>query len=156
MNIQINKDFLTEYKNDVWKGFDGKELIALVAAAVLAGGIVIGIYLVTKMSPATAVYLAVPFAIPIILLGFYAYQKYLPVEKLVREILYTYAIEKLSFSTNLLERRQDVRAFSMSALDPEKAEKRLTAKKRVRQKDKWIKQASESGTQKGGDDGTRH
>lgn len=155
MNIQMNKDFLSEYKNDVWKGFDGKELIALSSAVAMTGGIIVGIYLATKMSPATAVYLAIPFAIPVILLGFYSYQKYLPVEKLMREILYTCAIEKLSFATNLLEKRQSLRIFSMSiSIPPKRATKRLTAKRRGKRK--VINHVSESGTQKGGDYGTCH
>lgn len=154
MNIQMNKDFLTEYKNDVWKGFDGKELIALTSAGILTGGIVVGIYLATKMSPATAVYLAIPFAIPIILLGFYAYQKYLPVEKLVQEILYTYATEKLCFATNLLEMRKGPRVFAMSKSSLEREAQGRITQGRMRRKNKRSHRVPESGTQKGGAYGT--
>lgn len=99
MKVNINKDFLTEYKDDVWKGFSMKELITLIIAACVAGGVICLLHFRFGIDPATAVYGGVPVAIPIILLGFFKYQGYLNPIDYIREIMFTGKIRLLTYET---------------------------------------------------------
>lgn len=99
MTIQINKDFLTEYKDDVWKGFNGRELLSIITGGAIAFGVVILLYFLTKMNPATLVYFAVPFALPAIGIGFYRYQGYLSITDFFKEIMYTWYTKELYFES---------------------------------------------------------
>ena len=89
MNIEINKDFLTEYKDEFWKGFSAKEVATIVAAGGVAVGVVLFLNLKFGMRPSEAVYAAIPFTLPILVGGFYKYQGYLSFRKLIEEIRYS-------------------------------------------------------------------
>ncbi|MDD6667750.1 MAG: PrgI family protein [Lachnospiraceae bacterium] len=120
MTIQINKDFLTEYKDDVWKGFNARELISIITGGATAFGVVILLYYFTKMNPATLVYFAVPFAIPAVGIGFYRFQGYLSLTDLLKEMMYTWYTKELHS-----ESEEDVPGttiFTME-IDPEIARK---------------------------------
>ena len=88
MEIQNNKDFLKEYKDDAWKGFSTRELLCIIGAA--ATGITVDalLHFYAGISLATGVYIALPLAIPFILIGFYKYQGHLTVGRFLREWLY--------------------------------------------------------------------
>ena len=97
MKIRINKDFLKAYKEDAWKGFSGKELASLLFAAGMAIAFVVLLHRAAGVSPAAAVYAAVPISAPLVILGFYRYQGYLAPQRLLREILYTVSCRRLAF-----------------------------------------------------------
>ena len=99
MVIRINKDFLTEYKDDFWKGFDFRECVCIAIGGAFGVG---GAYLVHKLTglePATAVYFGVPLALPAIIYGFYKYQGYMEPKRLVKEMIYTNKCKQLSYQT---------------------------------------------------------
>ena len=89
MTVQINKDLLTEYKDAVWKEFTLRELVSLLVGGGCALAVVVLLHRFIHMEPATAIYVAVPFALPAILIGFFKYQGYLGVLDLVKEMLFS-------------------------------------------------------------------
>ena len=88
MAIRNNKDFLKEYKDDAWKGFSTRELLCIIGAA--ATGITVDalLHYFAGISLATGVYIALPLAVPFILIGFYKYQGHLTVGRFLKEWLY--------------------------------------------------------------------
>ncbi len=111
MKIRVNKDFLREYKDDAWKGFSGKEVASLLLAAGTAIALVFCCISGVELRRRLAVYLAVPAAAPIILLGFYRYQGYLPPVRLLQEIFYTYGTKELPYAAE--ESTGRIRFFQM-------------------------------------------
>ncbi len=99
MIVDINKDFLTEYKDDLWKGFSGRELGTIIVAGGVAAGIVALISGFSGMKPSDAVYIALPAAFPILLLGFFRYQGYLYPIELLKEIAFTQRTRHLHFES---------------------------------------------------------
>lgn len=99
MTVDINKDFLTEYKDDFWKGFSGSEVCALALGAGVGLAVTYFVVRYTGMNPSDAVYIGIPAAVPIILLGFYKYQGYLPPFALISEIFYSHRTQHLHFET---------------------------------------------------------
>lgn len=97
MQIKVNKDFLTEYKDEFWKGFSISEIISIVLALGCVAGITYILYTKFGISPDNAVYLGVPAALPILAVGFYKYQGYMSLPKLIREICFTYRCKELVF-----------------------------------------------------------
>ena len=109
MNIEINKDFLTEYKDEFWKGFSAKEVFTIVCAGAVAAGVVVLLHIKFGIRPSEAVYAAIPFTIPILLAGFYKYQGYLTFRKLIGEIRYSRRCRELHFESRdneMLEKRR--------------------------------------------------
>lgn len=86
MKININKDFLKEYKNDFWKGFSMTDIVHIAEGFLCAGAVVAGLVIGFKIPITIAIYCAVPVAAPVIFIGFYKYQGYLSVKELVKEI----------------------------------------------------------------------
>lgn len=98
MKIPINKDFLTEYKDDAWKGFSIHELITLAIAAVIGFSIMgIGVFRY-GFDPSIMSYVCIPFVLPVLMYGFYRYQNYMPVNKLVVEMYYTNQLDCLTIA----------------------------------------------------------
>lgn len=97
MQIKVNKDFLTEYKDEVWKGFGVAEIISIILALGCIAGVVFCLYKKFGISPASAVYIGVPVSSPILVAGFYKYQGYMNLAKLIQEIYFTYACKELVF-----------------------------------------------------------
>ena len=120
MKIRVNKDFLREYKDDAWKGFSGKEVMTLLLAAGTAIALVFLLHMGLGIAPAVAVYLSVPAASPIVLLGFYRYQGYLSPIRLLREIYYTYKAKELPYAAE--ETRNKVHLFQMQKTEGKKEE----------------------------------
>lgn len=88
MIIDLNKDFLKEYKDDAWKGFSTKELLCLIAGVAVVVLIDVALVLNFNMNPATGIYIALPVAVPIMVWGFFKYQGFLSVSDLLREYFY--------------------------------------------------------------------
>lgn len=112
MKIEVNKDFLREYKSDVWKGFSGTELVAICTSGAIIAGSVIFLYLEFNVSPTIGVYMSVPLTIPVLLLGFYKYQGYLNPIALLKECFEMHRCKKLSYETKISE-RISTRVFTM-------------------------------------------
>lgn len=111
MTVQINKDLLTEYKDAVWKGFTLRELASLLAGGACAVGVVAFLHHYLHMEPATAIYVAVPFALPAILIGFFKYQGYQGVLDLLKEIIFSGRCRSLAWDFE--EMPADVFVFTM-------------------------------------------
>lgn len=96
MRLVINKDFVKEYTNDVWRGFTLRQLISLLCGL----GVMLGcMYVLNKWTgipAATCVYIAVPAAVPVLLLGFWTYQD-MSVLTLLREIWYSKKTAHLAY-----------------------------------------------------------
>ena len=99
MNIKLNKDFLTAYRNDFWKGFSIHELIYVGAGGLCGAASAALLYFKFHIDVTLSIYIGVPVAFPVILFGFYKYQGYLPVAQLLKEMLYTYQSRKLSYDS---------------------------------------------------------
>lgn len=70
LNIQINKD-IDKFKKDFWKGLSFKECISAAGALVVMAGTAFIAYIFGGLGTEYAVYLGIPFAVPIALNGFY-------------------------------------------------------------------------------------
>lgn len=97
MQIKVNKDFLTEYKDEFWKGFSVQEAISIATASGIVAGMVFVLHRQFGISPANAVYLGVPAAMPVLAVGFYKYQGYMSLPELIRQIYFTYKCRELVF-----------------------------------------------------------
>lgn len=111
MNIQINKDFLTEYRNDFWKGFSPSELVYLGIGGAIALCTTVTLHFCFGISPSNAIYVSVPLASPVVITGFYKYQGYMSVRRWIDEMIYTYRCRTLSYES--LEEKVNVHKFEM-------------------------------------------
>ena len=86
MRVTINKDFLTEYKDDFWKGFSASETLAIVGG--MSTGVFISVLLhITIGIPVSALAYLVPFiAAPFIFAEFFQYQECLKPIRLLNEM----------------------------------------------------------------------
>lgn len=97
MQIEINKDFETEYKDDWWKGFTFRET-AIIAVAVIVSIIVCYcLYKYAGMPLEWVIYTAIPLILPILFLGFYRYQD-MTLWEFVKELLYEDDIQVLCWN----------------------------------------------------------
>lgn len=71
MNIPINEDFEKDYKIEVWKGFDLKELISLVIGVALGGGLGCVLYFVFRLDMMISFYVGIIPALPFIFISFW-------------------------------------------------------------------------------------
>ena len=71
LNININKDFEKHYKDDAWRGFTLKEVCCMLLFLILLFGMVFFCWKWLHMQPDLAVYLAVPFGLPVLCVGFF-------------------------------------------------------------------------------------
>ena len=110
MMIRINKDLLTEYKDAVWKGFTLHEVISLLCGGAAAIAVVIFLHRQFGMYPATAIYVAVPFALPPILIGFFKFQGYMGPIALIKEMLFCSRCARLVWNE---EAKAAVHVFTM-------------------------------------------
>lgn len=100
MNIKINRDFLTEYKNIFWKGFTLSELVYIGAGCVCGAAVAGLLHFKFNMEITLAIYAGMPAAFPVIIPGFYRYQGYMPLWELLSEIINTYKCRTLHFSSS--------------------------------------------------------
>ena len=97
MAIRNNKDFLKEYKDDAWKGFSTRELLCIVGAAAIAITVDVLLHFFAGISLATGVYIALPLAVPLILIGFYKYQGFLTFGRFLKEWLYELETSRVEY-----------------------------------------------------------
>ena len=77
LKIDINKDFLKEYKNDFYKGFSVTDIVHILAGLSVSAVVMLITVMLFHIDVVFAVYVSVPFAAPLILAGIYKYQVYL-------------------------------------------------------------------------------
>ena len=85
MNININKDFEKEYKDDSWRGFSMQEVCCIGIALSVAAAVSMWFYYNYHVPINTVIYTGVPPAIPLLVYGFYRYQG-MNLLELIREI----------------------------------------------------------------------
>ena len=100
MNFNVNTDFLNEYRDEFWKGLTLTEVISILIGAVIAGGIVAFLHFSTGLPFDTAIYAAMPFAIPPIVTGFYKYQGYMRPTDLLKAAAETQKCGRLTYPMN--------------------------------------------------------
>ena len=71
MNIPINEDFEKDYKIEVWKGFDLRELLTLVLGVVIGGGLGCVLYFLFRLNMMISFYVGIIPALPFIFISFW-------------------------------------------------------------------------------------
>lgn len=112
MKIDLNKDFETQFKTDIWKGFSGSEVAWGAAALVLSGIVVFLVWHFTDMPINICVYFGVPVMIPVVGFGIAKYQGHSMVE-LLRECSYFLKTRELCTEEEERNRDRD-RIFTMT------------------------------------------
>ena len=97
MAIRNNKDFLKEYKDDAWKGFSTRELLCIIGAAAIGITVDALLHFYAGISLAMGVYIALPLAVPLILIGFYKYQGFLTVGRFLKEWMYEISTSRVDY-----------------------------------------------------------
>lgn len=100
LKIDINKDFLKEYKSNLYKGFSGSELMYLIGGLSISAVMVVLAMKVFNMQPVFAVYISVPLAAPVMWSGIYRFQDYLKPQDYLREKQYTQDSDRLHYETD--------------------------------------------------------
>ncbi len=116
MVIQLNKDFLKEYKDNAWKGFSTKELLSIIVAGISATIMDVCLYAYAGIDPATGVYIAVPIIIPILLFGFYKYQGFFSIAEVAKEVAYYFRTRRLLYDSCEGKQRGGYTRFSYEPL----------------------------------------
>ena len=94
MNININKDFEKEYKDDSWRGFSMQEVCCIGIALSMAAAVSMWFYYTYHVPLNTVIYTGVPPAIPLLVYGFYRYQG-MNLLELIREVFEAGEAEKI-------------------------------------------------------------
>lgn len=125
MNIKLNKDFETEYPDDVWRGFTIRQVISIFLAGAFAIGTGALIWYLTRINPTYCVYLGMPVMAIILYIGFKQNQD-MYLEEYIRELSYERKIRHLSFDAGEFN-EHTARRFSM---DAGVAERKLNKKRK--------------------------
>lgn len=134
MHIKINKDFQTEYKEELFRGLSAKEAVSLAAGAGVAGLLTFLLYDRAGVPVEAGIYAGVFCAIPVLMAGFLTIQGLSPA-RYFKEAVYAYR-------TRLL-------VYGAGELAPGRPKKMFTMKKRKGRHTKrgWIKKrVPDSGT----------
>lgn len=134
MIIELNKDFLKEYKDNAWKGFSTKELLSIIVAGVSAVIIDVCLYKYADIDPSTGVYIAIPVVIPILLFGFYKFQGFFSIVEISKEIMYYFKTRQLLYDSCEGKKRDDYIRFSYELLPSGNNAKVKQAKKTSRKR----------------------
>lgn len=99
MKISINKDLDTDYKNEIFKGLDGRDILfgGLGILIVIITAVTVGYYL--KIDAQLCVVIGVIPAIPVFILGFYKIQG-MTVFAYFKEFLYDKMTEELYYDAD--------------------------------------------------------
>lgn len=137
MNIDVNKDFERDYKDDSWRGFSSKEAACIGVALAVCAGTCLALSMNFGISPENGVFPSILPAVPVLFWGFYTSQG-MSVFELLKEIRYERNIQKLTYSagefqwTGILEWE---RMFEKERRRQEKDEKkRMAARRRAYKK----------------------
>lgn len=113
MNININKDFEKHYRDDTWRGFTLIEVICMLGFLFILFGIVFFLWKWMKCPPDLAVYVSVPFGLPILCVGFFKYQG-MTILELVKEVCFEYQTRLLIFDADEVP---DSQIFTLESVD---------------------------------------
>lgn len=131
MIIELNKDFLKEYKDNAWKGFSTKELLCIIVAVIVAVIIDVCVFTYTSLDAATGIYIAFPFALPVIVWGFYKYQGFLSLSELIKELMYCNKTAVLDYDSG--EASKDVlKVYDTALVFPEEKTKKNKEPKKIK------------------------
>ena len=131
MAIRNNKDFLKEYKDDAWKGFSTRELLCIIGAAAIGITADALLHFYAGVSLAAGVYIALPLAVPLILIGFYKYQGFLTLGRFLKEWMYELETSRVDYCSGecvqeeLLYREE---AYPAETGRPARKQKRMNKK----------------------------
>lgn len=123
MNININKDFIKEYKDDFMRGFSLKECACIVTAFTFAAGAVFAIWKLTDLQIHICVYIAVPLMVPILAIGFYQYQG-MSILQLLKEMYYSRKTSCLTFEAEEMT-KEDQYVFEMEFKERKSDQKKV-------------------------------
>lgn len=87
MNIVINKDILTEYRDEVIRGFTLKEAGCILAGVTVMMGVAVLSWKLLGISPSIGCYIGLPFTIGLLFFGFKKFQG-LDFVQYIREIIW--------------------------------------------------------------------
>lgn len=132
MIIELNKDFLKEYKDNAWKGFSTKELISIAGAGAVTVIVDVLLYKVANIDIATGVYIALPVAFPVLLIGFFKFQGFLSVPELLKEALYYTKTKELLYDSHEGIEKDSYIRLSYEPLDDQNGAKTNKKSKGVR------------------------
>lgn len=122
MQIKVNKDFLHEYKNELWKGFTLPEIASMAIGLSCDGLVVFLCWKFFHMSPANAVYLGMPGMIPALFIGFVRFQDNANLLEYAKAMYDTYQCRALHFCGERL--RKSRRTFQMCRPSAQKGAKK--------------------------------
>lgn len=126
MNININKDFEKEYKDDSWRGFSMQEVCCIGIALSMAAAVSMWFYYTYHVPLNTVIYTGVPPAIPLLVYGFYRYQG-MNLLELIREVFEEKKSNKLCYEAGEAEK---IREKSMDRGREKRSRKQRTVKRR--------------------------
>lgn len=119
MVIKINKDPEVEYKNEFMLGYTLKEVICMGFAIGIVVCATVVAYIFFGLSPMIGCYIGIPFAFPVIFLGF-AKPGGMTVTELIREIRFERKTKCLTYDADELEEY----TYPVTLLKEEKRKKR--------------------------------
>ena len=112
MNIKLNKDFETEYPDDVWRGFTARQVVTILFAGALAIGVGALVWKLTGINPKYCIYLGMPVMGLILYIGFKQNQG-MHLEEYLKELSYERKIRHLTFEAGEFDEHA-ARIFSMN------------------------------------------
>lgn len=110
MNIKINKDFETEYKDELYRGFTTREAAGIAAGAAMAAAVAFLLYRFAGIPLTAGIYGGVSCAVPFLASGFMSIQGLSPARYL-KEMVYAYRTRLLVYAADELPEKR--RGFSM-------------------------------------------
>lgn len=135
MNININKDFEKEYKDESFRGFSMKEAFWIGAALCAAVGTSIYCYYRFQVPLNMVLYVGIFPALPFLVMGFYRYQD-MSLAAFMKELLYERKIKKLCYVAG--EYESEIQKM------PDRSIKKLETKRKKAQKRSYRKMLRES------------
>lgn len=121
MKININKDFEEAYKENFFKGFTMKETFCIALALAIAIGVAAFFTITFSLPINVSIYLGLPFAAPVLIIGFKKFQGLTLVEY-IKELIYENQIKELYYDAD--EATGNKKAFSMEHEDAVKKKRK--------------------------------
>lgn len=133
MNININKDFEREYKDDSFRGFSMKEALCIGCALCVAAVTSIFLYYRFQIPLNLVLYAGLPPAVPFLFFGFYRYQD-LSAAAFLKELFFERRTRVLSYSAGEYAVKDKEPADKK---EERQAQKKKRAQKRAYRKKLW-------------------
>ena len=104
MQIDIKKDIEEEYKDEFYKGFSTKEMIAIISAFGMAALVIFSLWYFFGLALEVCVFISIPFALPSLACGFYKIQG-LSLLAYVKEMYHTHRTRCLTYDAGEMSKR---------------------------------------------------